>query len=301
MESGHEPGLSRPLLLLPHWTALGGARPLAWAPLWGEPGRWRGHSPEWVAARLEALVRRHGAVRVRIVDDNFLGGPDPMDRAGRIAAVLRERRLRVPFSIMIRADTVCGFPEAFRELKGVGLYHVFLGLESSDEDTLRKFGKGVSPEEGRTAVGILDRLGITVTCGTILFHPWMSRKSLLSDIGCLRGLMDEFKGACFLGLNELDIFEGTPISAGYRSGVLEWRCDWQAERPRMQEVYDRWRRIQASILFPPCAWYRRAATSLCAGSMPTGSSMSCGPCCVGTQARGLPTTSVTPTPPCAVC
>jgi radical SAM superfamily enzyme len=173
-----------------------------------------------------------------------------MDRAGRIAAVLRERRLRVPFSIMTRADTVCDFPEAFHELKGVGLYHVFLGLESSDEDTLWKFGKGVSPEEGRTAVGILDRLGITVTCGTILFHPWMSRKSLLSDIGYLRGLMDEFKGVCFLGLNELDVFEGTPISAGYRSGVMEWRCDWQAERPRMQEVYDRWRRIQASILFP---------------------------------------------------
>jgi hypothetical protein len=62
--------------------------------------------------------------------------------------------------------------------------------------------------------------------------------------------MDDFEGVCFLGLNELDIFEGTPISAGYRSGMMEWRCDWQAERPRMQEVYDRWRRIQASILFP---------------------------------------------------
>ncbi len=217
-------------------------------PLWGASGRWRGHSPEWFVARVEELVRSHGATRIIVVDDNFLGGPAPDQRAAAIAALMRQAKIHVPFSVMVRADTVCAYPRAFGELKEVGLHHVLLGLESGDDAILAKLTKGTTRQQGEEATAILDGMDITVTAGTIIFHPWMTRESIRADLEFLNRLMERNPRCYFLGLNELDILCGTPIASEYAGDT--WRREWKAADPAVQEIYDRWRLIQATVLFP---------------------------------------------------
>lgn len=217
-------------------------------PLWGASGRWRGHSPEWFVARVEELVRNHGASRIIVVDDNFLGGPAPDQRAAAIAALMRQKKIHVPFSVMVRADTVCACPRAFVELQEVGLHHVLLGLESGDDAILARLNKGTTRRQGEEATAILDGLDITVTAGTIVFHPWMTRESIRTDLEFLNRLMEKNLRCYFLGLNELDIISGTPIASEYAGDT--WRREWKAADPAAQEVYDRWRLIQGAVLFP---------------------------------------------------
>jgi len=191
--------------------------------LWGKPGNWRGHSPEWVVGRIEELVRRKGASSITMVDDNFLGDDDPLHRAGAIASLMKSRGLFVPFTIMARADTAVRHPEAFRELRVVGLESVFLGLESGDDRLLQRLGKHSDAATGKAAVSILDRLGLKVTIGVIIFHPWMTKEGILSDLQYLEGIMLDCPRASLIGLNELDVFGGTPVARELDPEGRQWR------------------------------------------------------------------------------
>ncbi len=180
--------------------------------LWGLQGYWRGHSPEWVVQRVEELIRQKGACRITMVDDNFLGDENPSQRAGAIASLMKARELFVPFSIMARADTAVRHCDAFRELREVGLERVFLGLESGDDRFLQRLGKRSDSMMGKAAVKALDRLGLMVTVGVIIFHPWMTKEGILSDLQYLEGIMLECQGASLIGLNELDVFGCTAVA-----------------------------------------------------------------------------------------
>ncbi len=217
---------------------------------WGKAG-WRGHSPEWIVDRLCELFHKHKATWINIVDDNFFGASNPVSRARAISESMQARRVHVPFSIMARADTVCTFPEAFLLLRNAGLSQVFLGLESGNDSTLEKMEKGIDTETGEGAVDILGRLGIGVTLGNIVFHPWMTKSSVLADLDYLEKLLRKHPGARFFGLNELDIFSPTPLGKSFSPNENPpWLCEWKAEDPQIQAVLEEWRLIRSGILFP---------------------------------------------------
>lgn len=218
--------------------------------LWGRLGDWRGHSPEWVVGRVEELVRLKGASSITMVDDNFLGDNDPERRARAIASLMKSRGLFVPFSIMARADTVVRHPEAFRELRGVGLESVFLGLESGDDRLLQRLGKRSDAATGKAAVRTLDRLGLKVTIGVIIFHPWMTKEGILSDLQYLEGIMLDCPGASLIGLNELDVFGGTPVARRLDPEGRQWRLPWKAADRAGQGAYESWQIILSAVLFP---------------------------------------------------
>ncbi len=218
--------------------------------LWGRSGDWRGHSPEWVVGRVEELVRRKGASSITMVDDNFLGDDDPRRRARAIASLMKSRGLFVPFSIMARADTAVRHPEAFRELRGVGLESVFLGLESGDDRLLQRLGKRSDAAAGKAAARALDGLGLKITVGVIIFHPWMTKEGILSDLQYLEEIMLECPGASLIGLNELDVFGGTPVACELDPESRQWRLPWQAADRAGQAAYKGWQIILGAVLFP---------------------------------------------------
>ena len=218
--------------------------------LWGRPGDWRGHSPEWVVGRVEELVRRKGASSITMVDDNFLGDDDPRRRARAIASLMKSRGLFVPFSIMARADIAVRHPGAFRELREVGLESVFLGLESGDDRLLQRLGKRSDAAAGKAAARALDRLGLKVTVGVIIFHPWMTKEGILSDLQYLEGILLECPGASLIGLNELDVFGGTPVARELDPDSRQWRLPWQAADRAGQAAYEDWQIILGAVLFP---------------------------------------------------
>lgn len=217
---------------------------------WGKAG-WRGHSPGWIADRMCELVQKYGAAWINIVDDNFFGDSDPVSRAKAMSESMQARQVHVPFSIMSRADTICFFPEAFRLLRDVGLNQVFLGIESGNDSTLGRMRKGTGTEMGKAAVDILNSLGIGVTLGNIVFHPWMDKSSVLADLDYLERLLRKHPGARFFGLNELDVFSASELGLSFSTGENPpWICEWEAEDPRIQAVLEEWRLIRSGVLFP---------------------------------------------------
>ncbi len=217
---------------------------------WGKAG-WRGHSTDWIVERICELVQKYGAAWINIVDDNFFGGPDPVGRAKAISESMQARQVYVPFSIMSRADTVCAFPEAFRLLRDAGLSQVFLGIESGNDSTLGRMRKGTDTETGERAVDILGRLSVGATLGNIVFHPWMTKSSVLADLDYLEKLLQKHPGARFFGLNELDIFSPTELGRSFCADENPpWLCEWKAENSFIQAVLEDWRLIRSGILFP---------------------------------------------------
>jgi radical SAM superfamily enzyme YgiQ (UPF0313 family) len=194
-------------------------------PHWSRYGLWRGHSAEWILEKMKEL-RDLGAEHVNIVDDQFVGSEQSIARAYRLADLLDQHAIRLPFVIMTRADTVNRHPGLFLRLQEVGLRMVFIGLESGCDDILDKLRKDTTADAGRSAVAHLAALDIEVSGGTIIFHPWTSVASLRMDIAYFSELLEQHTLFNFYGLNELDLLNGTPVSKIWQGDKEKWHADW---------------------------------------------------------------------------
>lgn len=218
-------------------------------PHWSRYGLWRGHSAQWIVNKfleLQAL----GATHLNIVDDQFVGSPESIERAYEVARMLGAQGVHLPFVFMCRADAVLNHPDLFVQLKAVGLKSVFLGLESGDDAILQKLRKDSSAAQGAQAVAILDAAGIGISAGTIIFHPWTTCATLRTDLAYFRQLLDDHEGFEFYGLNELDLLNGTPIAKLWQGEPDAWHAQWHCAEPAADDVYHAWLRVQTEFLFP---------------------------------------------------
>jgi hypothetical protein len=132
-------------------------------------GRWRGRSAAHVADEVEMLARTYGAASFNFVDEDFLGPPaDAARRARAFADEIRRRRLNVAFSIQARPASLGA--EAIEVLADVGLVFVFVGIESDNREDFRRWGRSWTGSPWRV-VRRLQRRGVTVNAGTLMFHP----------------------------------------------------------------------------------------------------------------------------------
>ncbi|MFA5350881.1 MAG: GNAT family N-acetyltransferase, partial [Candidatus Omnitrophota bacterium] len=129
---------------------------------------WRPRSAKRVVDEIEFLHREFGGTGFDILDNDFIG-TDP-ERARAIAEGIIERGLKISFWILTRADAVCkAGREIFALLQEAGLKQVFVGVESDNNEELKYFRKGITREQNREAIEILQGLGIVVRIGLINF------------------------------------------------------------------------------------------------------------------------------------
>jgi len=195
-------------------------------------------------------LRERGATSVNIVDDQFVGSDESIERARRLVKLLSEHDVSIPFVFMSRADTVVSHPELFADLRGVGLRSVFIGLESGNDHVLDRLRKDTTASVGFEAVEVLADAEIGVSGGTILFHPWATLESLKVDVRYFNELMKRHAGFEFYGLNELDILKGTPLSKVWSGEKDKWRASWKCEQVAADQVYSDWLRAQRVFLYP---------------------------------------------------
>ena len=158
--------------------------------LWGKP-QWRGRSAESIANELEYLTRNFNISEIWFIDDLFLGPmPRGKKRIYELCNEIHQRNLKVGFSFEERSDSVIKNKDLFRELKKAGLRRVFLGLESGDVNTLKRYKKGNNPEQHLEAIDFLQQIGVEVSTGFILFDPFKSIENLKEEISFLRELAD---------------------------------------------------------------------------------------------------------------
>lgn len=124
--------------------------------LFGRGYRFR--DSEDIVAEMDVLCRAHPGRTIFFYDDNFAANPA---RTKRLLRRMVEERLTPRWSAMTRVD-VCRDPEMLELMKRSGCGYVYLGLESVNPDTLKKYRKGQTVEDIANAVRQYHRHGISV-------------------------------------------------------------------------------------------------------------------------------------------
>ncbi|MFF4379146.1 B12-binding domain-containing radical SAM protein [Kitasatospora sp. NPDC001547] len=147
---------------IPRFYGLERDRPLA-------NGSWLARSVNHTTAEIADLHERFGLIELLVVDDEFFGGSEAGHaRARMIGERLEELALPVEFAMSCRAENV--EEEVLTALARGGLRHVFVGLETGDDEALRLYGKGHSVEQNARAVRIIKSLGLSFQPGFMLFN-----------------------------------------------------------------------------------------------------------------------------------
>ncbi len=213
-----------------------------------QPGLvYRARSPKNVLTEMLEVVTTSGQNHIGFVDDEFIGsGRKGVERVLDFCKELDECSTRIIFGIQCRADSI--ERDLFRNLKNVGLKHVYVGIESASSRQLKLFNKHVAVAQNRRALAILEELGIEYNIGLILFDPY----SQLDEIRETSDFLRSIKGFP-LGLNGLNILPGTPIYNKVESDRLLDPMDEEGGYHFVNPVFIHFRRLvraYASIYIP---------------------------------------------------
>ena len=114
---------------------------------------------------------------------------------------------RILWKINCRADAV--EPELFARMRDCGLYLVYMGLESGNEQGLKTLHKQITVEQNIRAVQILKRLGIRFEFGFMLFEPSTTFETIREDLQFLRTIVGD--GSTAATFCRMVPYDGTPI------------------------------------------------------------------------------------------
>jgi radical SAM superfamily enzyme YgiQ (UPF0313 family) len=99
--------------------------------------------------------------------------------------------------------------ELFSKLRDAGLFLVYMGIESGDEEGLKVLNKEMTIEQNLLAVQMLKQMGILVSYGFMLFDPSSTFESVRRNVEFLRQIVgDGNAGAVF---SRMLPYGGTPI------------------------------------------------------------------------------------------
>jgi anaerobic magnesium-protoporphyrin IX monomethyl ester cyclase len=116
--------------------------------------QWRHRDPKLFAAEIAWLHREHGVRVFNLADEN----PTTSRRLWRdVLEALIAQRLDISIFGTMRADDIVRDADMLHLYRQAGIRRILLGMDQTDESTLRQIRKGGSTEKDREAVGLLRR------------------------------------------------------------------------------------------------------------------------------------------------
>ena len=170
----------------------------------------RTRAPAEVVREMRWLHDERGITIFLFQDDDFpLFGKVWQRWAREFVAELHKAGLpgRAIWKINCRADAVD--EDLFREMQAAGLYLVYMGLESGDEDGLKTLNKGITVQQNLKAVATLKRLGLVFEFGFMLLDPSSSFESVRVNLDFLRAIAGD--GSVAAVFCRMLPYDGTPI------------------------------------------------------------------------------------------
>lgn len=128
--------------------------------------KYRRHSPGRVIEELKFLVNQLGIKEITFWDDNFLVNEAWVNE---FCDLLDQSGLNIPWSACGRVNTVT--KSMLTRAKKSGLWCVFYGLETGNEDLLLRIKKGATLNQARQAVKWTKDLGIDIRGSFMLALP----------------------------------------------------------------------------------------------------------------------------------
>ena len=206
------------------------------------PGRIvRTRNPRNVVEEMVSLYEDRGVTIFLFQDDDFpLFGPVWRRWAGEFVTELHHSGLpgRAIWKMNCRADAVD--PDLFPSLRESGLYFVYMGLESGNDEGLRTLHKQITVEQNLRAVQILKSVRLAFEYGFMLFDPSSTFESVRANLSFLRRIIGD--GSTAVTFCRMLPYDGTPIKEDLeRTGRLRGDVcnpDYDFLDPKMNEFYE---------------------------------------------------------------
>jgi radical SAM superfamily enzyme YgiQ (UPF0313 family) len=180
----------------------------------------RTRKPAKVVEEMRTLHEQQGTTIFLFQDDDFpLFGPLWRRWAMDFVEELHRSGLpkRAIWKMNCRADAVEA--DVFAAMRDAGLYLVYMGLESGNDEGLKTLHKQITVEQNLRAVNVIKQTGLLFEYGFMLFDPSSTFDSVRANLRFLRAIVgDGSTAAIFCRMLPYD---GTPIKDDLaRSGRL---------------------------------------------------------------------------------
>ena len=198
-------------------------------------------TPKSIVDEMVDLHVNRGVPIFLFQDDDFLaGGKNAKRWASEIAGLIVERGLagRMAFKISCRSDEVD--PEIIERLMEGGLTHVYMGVESGDEEGLVNMSKRLKPEAHLRAGRILKQAGLSFDFGFMLVDPFSTFRSIRQNIAFLETFIGD--GWTVAPFCRMLPYAGTPIKrrleAEGRLLGTPFEPDYKFLDPKLDHFYE---------------------------------------------------------------
>src|SRR5262249_52677102 len=167
-------------------------------------------TPRAVVDEMIDLHRNRGVPIFLFQDDDFLaGGKMARNWAGQIADLIAAEGLAedMAWKISCRSDELR--EDILERMIAGGLTHVYMGVESGDEQGLLNMSKRLKPEAHLRAGGILKQFGVSFDFGFMLLDPFSTFDGIRANIAFLETFIgDGWSVAPFCRMLP---YAGTPV------------------------------------------------------------------------------------------
>lgn len=117
--------------------------------------RFRPHSPEYVVGEIEECVNKFGVKEIDMFDSSISVNKK---RIFEISELMQKRNIKVHWSARSRVDTVNY--DVLKAMHDCGCYRIYFGIESGDEDVLRRLKKRTNLDLIRQTIEDCRKIGI---------------------------------------------------------------------------------------------------------------------------------------------
>jgi anaerobic magnesium-protoporphyrin IX monomethyl ester cyclase len=201
----------------------------------------RTRNPAKVVEEMSALHHDRGTAIFLFQDDDFpLFGPIWRRWAAEFVNELHRAELpgKIIWKMNCRADAVDR--DVFVSMRNAGLYFVYMGLESGNEEGLRTLHKQITVEQNLQAVQILKSIGLVFEYGFMLFDPSSTFDSVRVNLDFLRQIVGD--GTTAATFCRMLPYDGTAIKDDLeRTGRLRGDVchpDYDFLDPKLNEFYE---------------------------------------------------------------
>jgi len=147
--------------------------------------RYRRHSPERVIGEIRELIGVKGIKEIAFWDDNFLVNQDWIEK---FCNLLDAEGIKIPWSAYGKVTTIS--KQMLARAEKSGLWSVFYGVETGNQDLLDRVKKGITLEQVLRAVGWCNELGIDTRGSFMMALPGETPEKAMNTIrfACKSGL-----------------------------------------------------------------------------------------------------------------
>jgi len=196
---------------------------------------WRYRSPKNVVDEIVYLVNNKNAKVISFMDDNFIGpGKFGKKRAIEIANEIINRGISLYFEISCRPNDMD--EHILKVLKRAGLRHVSVGIESGNEEVLKRFNKKTTVLQNINAIKTLRKTNLSFTPYFIMFDPWTTISELKDNLRFLYN-----NNICTYGSikNAITLYRGTPFYEQLKHNIsrVNWEYTYNFKNTDVADVY----------------------------------------------------------------